>query len=368
MGKPIRVLHVVGGLGTGGIQSVLIELYRHIDRSKVQFDFVVHIKSKKSYASEVESLGGIVYYIDNDAFEHRKWGKYILFWKKFYKEHPEYRIVHGHLRSTAAIYLWEAKKSGCITIAHSHNTTNGYGRSARIKDVLQFPVRHIADYCLGCSEEANEWMFGKSRSNSKTCTVLRNGIEVGKYTFREEYRVSLRRELGYQDTDIVIGNVGRLVAQKNQKILIEALRFLHEPYKLMLVGDGSLRQNLQEQISDCKLESRVIMLGSRDDVYKLLSAMDIFALPSQNEGLAIAAIEAQASGLPTLVSTAVPKDGYVTPLAVCVQGKTAADWAEAIQQISASERISFSDQITNAGYNICDSAERLQNLYLSILK
>ena len=366
MSGSIRVLHVVGSLGTGGIQSYLIELYRHIDRSQVQFDFVVHIKAAKSYVPEVESLGGIVYYIDNDVFECKNWGKYLLFWKRFYKEHPEYKIVHGHLRSTAAVYLWEARKHGCFTIAHSHATTNGYGTTAWIKDILQFPVRYFADYCIGCSQEANEWMFGKKRANSKTCAVLRNGIEVEKYAFRKEVRASLRSELGYLDTDLVIGNVGRLVAQKNQELLINALSLLGDQYKLLLVGDGPLRQKLQEQISNCSLQSRVKMLGSRDDVDKLLSAIDIFALPSRNEGLGIAAIEAQAAGLPTLLSNSVPKDAYVTRSAVCVQEETAGEWAEAIKQITVNERTSASELITDAGYSICDAAEKLQSLYLRI--
>lgn len=366
MAETMRILHVVGSLALGGIQSYLMELYRHTNRGKVQFDFVVHIKTEQSYVNEVETLGGRVFYIDGDAFEKKAWGQYIKFWKGFYRKHPEYHIVHGHLRSTSAIYLWEAKKAGCYTIAHSHATSNGYGKSGKVKDILQFPTRYIADFCMGCSQQANEWMFGRKRANSDTCIVLHNGIDIKKFRFSEEKRKEKRAELGLSNEDYVIGCVGRLVEQKNQGIIIEAMPAVLEKNQnavLILVGDGPMRERIKEQINQLGIgEDRIRMLGSRTDVNELLNVFDLFVLPSKDEGLGIAAIEAQANGLPVLVSEAVPEEVFITPLVESVVvGST--KWAKRISEATTKRQCDTEKKINDAGYSITEVATQLSVIY-----
>lgn len=367
MAAPLRVLHIVGSLGVGGIQSYLMELYRHIDRSKVQFDFVVHIKTERSYASEVEALGGKVFYIDGDAFEKKDWKKYIDFWKQFYKSHPEYHIVHGHLRSTSAIYLREAKKAGRYTIAHSHATSNGYGKSGKVKDLLQFPTRFIADFCMGCSRQANEWMFGRKRANSDTCRVVRNGIDTGKFTYNQQTRNRVRRELGIDEDAFVIGTVGRLVEQKNHKLLIDAFA---ESYAvksnsmLIIVGDGPLYERLSKQVSELGLNEQIKLLGSRTDVNELLQAFDAFAMPSKDEGLGIAVVEAQAAGLPVLISPAITDEACITDKVIKVGSYDIDDWSKAVVGLKKNERIDCGSQINNAGYDIQEVSDWLCGFYL----
>jgi len=370
MDEPIRILHAVGSLGAGGIQSCLMNLYRHVDRLKVQFDFVVHIRTEESFESEIQSMGGRVFHIDGDAFEKKTWLPYMRWWKRFFREHPEYRIIHGHLRSTAALYLGMAKRRGVYTVAHSHAVSNGYGMGARVKDLLQYPVRYIADYCMGCSYAANEWMFGKKRARSDNCLVLKNGIDVRKFRYDATARADVRRELGLPENSFVIGSVGRLVAQKNQLLLIEAMQTVLQARpeaKLVIVGDGPLRESLSGEIAARGLRDAVLLAGARNDVNRLLSAMDVFALPSRDEGLGIAAIEAQANGLPTLVSAAVPEEAYATEQIRRVAPDTSAAWAQALTADAVTRAADAAGQVRAAGYDIAGIAEQLEEFYLGAL-
>ncbi len=368
MTEPIRILQVVGSLGSGGIQSYLMELYRHIDRSRVQFDFVVHIRTEQSYASEVESLGGRVFYIDGDAFEKKAWARYIGFWKRFFREHPEYQIVHGHLRSTSAVYLSEAKRAGRYTIAHSHATNNGYGLSAKAKDVLQFPTRYIADSLMGCSRQANEWMYGKRMADRGACSVLRNGIDAGKYVFSPEIRNAVRRKLGISDDTFVIGTVGRLVEQKNQRLLIDAFAQtaqMRDDCLLLIVGDGPLRPDLEKRMVELGLRDKAMMLGNRTDVNELLQAFDCFVMTSRNEGFSIAAVEAQAADLPLLVSPAIPEEACLTDSVYRIGSFEAEEWAEWLFKLERKARADNSGLIAEAGYDISTIAAQLTDFYLS---
>lgn len=365
--EPIRVLHVVGDLGVGGIQLFLLNLYKNIDRTKVQFDFVVHMGAKESYDNEITRLGGSIFYVDNNAFERRNWFVYLKFWKTFFKKHPEYKIVHGHMRSTIAIYLTAAKMAGCFTIAHSHNTTNGYEKSAKIKNIVQLPARFVADYCMGCSNRANEWMFGKKKALSHKCCVIHNGIDVTRYTFNLQIRNKLRNELKLKD-DFVIGNVGRLVQQKNQQMILAAFKLLQSEIpqsRLLMIGDGPLLEQLQLQAKEFEIADKVLFLGSRDDVPELLQAIDVFTLSSLNEGLGIVVIEAQAAGLPTIVSRAVPEEAFITNLCEYVEESTVKSWAESIKKKQNVGRQDTEATIRKAGYDIQTIADWLCNFYMN---
>lgn len=369
MADPIRILHVVGSLGIGGIQSYLMSLYRKIDRTRIQFDFVVHIPTSDGYEEEVTHLGGKIYYIKNNAFVNKEWNIYHNFWKEFYREHPEYRIVHGHIRSTSAIYLYLAKKEGIYTIAHSHANSNGYGKSAKVKDILQFPTRYIADYFMGCSKAANEWMFGVKIANSSRCQVLHNGIDVDGFIFDAELRDRIREELGLENS-FVIGNVGRMVPQKNQMMVLEAFEKVLSDIpnaKLMLVGDGPLMKALVMKAKELSVDEQVLFLGNRSDVAKLLQAMDVFTLSSKDEGLGIAAIEAQAAGLRTIVSHAIQEEVFITDLCIRVEKDSVDSWKNAICSNIEYKRKNMSRDIVENGYSIQFVADMLCEFYLDII-
>ncbi len=369
MSKQIRILHVVGSLGIGGIQSYLMDIYRHIDRNKIQFDFVIHIKTENNYVDEVQSLGGKVFYIDGDAFEKKAWRQYVNYWRCFFRNHSEYKIIHGHLRSTAAIYLMEAKKTGCYTIAHSHATSNGYGISGIIKNILQYPTRYISDYCMGCSQQANDWMFGRRKARSKTCIILRNGIDVKRFLFNEKERSETRTSLGIEDASFVIGTVGRLVEQKNQKLLIQAFSLAIQTRRdlmLLIIGDGPLRKQLYELTEKLGISNKVKFLGSRNDVDKLMQAFDLFATSSVNEGLGIAIIEAQAADLPVVVSPAIPQEAYITEKIRRMNDYSVDTWKNAMLNSIVTKRNDRSAEIRKAGYDIHTIADELSEFYYAI--
>lgn len=310
----IRVLQVLGGLNRGGAETMVMNLYRNIDRNKIQFDFIKHTESKCAYDDEIKELGGRIYSIPKyKVYNHFQYKKA---WNNFLKKHPEYKIIHGHVRSTATIYLKIAKKYGLYTIAHSHSTSSGKGIKAIIKNMLQFRIRYIADFFMGCSQDANEWLFGKKSANSEKCFVLPNAIEVEKYKYNEEIARKIKAEFNIKNDEIVVGHIGRFSYMKNHKFLIEIFEKLckTENCKLLLVGDGELKNDIQNIVKNKHLENKVIFTGVRSDVNEILQAMDIFVMPSIFEGLPVTLIEAQASGVPSLIANTITKEVDITPL------------------------------------------------------
>ena len=202
----IRILHVLGSLDRGGAETMIMNLYRNIDRSKVQFDFLIHTDRECDYNEEIRSMGGKIYSLKR--FKGYNLCQYIKQFKDFFIKHPEYEIIHGHMRSTASIYLKIAKSMGRYTIAHSHNTSSGNGISALGKNLIQLPLRYIADYYFACSIEAGEWLFGKKIIKSDKFYILKNAIDMGAFVFNQNIRDLKRKELGFEDF-FIIGNVGR---------------------------------------------------------------------------------------------------------------------------------------------------------------
>lgn len=366
--QPIRILHVVGSLGLGGIQSYLMNLYRHIDRTTIQFDFAVHIRSDVSYEEEILSMGGKIFYMPDDCFEKNKWVNYVIFWKSFFKEHPEYEIVHGHIRSTAFIYMAIARMADRIVIAHSHATDNGRGLSGFVKDILQLPVRYIANHFMGCSKNATTWMFGKKCADSKKCYVLYNGIDASRYAYNKEVRLQVRESLSIPSDALVVGNVGRLVSQKNQSHLIkvhEALLKIRPDSWLVIVGDGPLHERLQNEAAGIP---NVLLLGARTDIPDVIQAFDVFVMPSVKEGLGIAAIEAQAAGLPTIVSEIIPQEAYITSLVRKIDlQEPPSTWANCIFKTDVRRSVT-TNLIKSAGYDIASVSDWLCDFYINILK
>ena len=186
MKKPERILHVLGSLNMGGAETLVMNIYRNIDRNKFQFDFVVHGNTIGKYEKEILALGGKIYHIDEyRVYNHLKYKK---IWSVFFKEHPEYKIIHGHMRSTASIYLKIAKKYGLKTISHSHSISNGKGVKSIVKRILQHNIPKYADYMLGCSQKANIWLYGKKNSLKDNCLILPNGIDNQRFVFDAKER------------------------------------------------------------------------------------------------------------------------------------------------------------------------------------
>ena len=365
MTAPKRILQVLGCLDRGGAETLVMNIYRNMDREQVQFDFVIHTKDKGAYYEEILSLGGKIYncpqYTGKNHFTYTQW------WKSFFEEHTEYATVHGHVRSTAAIYLKIAKKYHRFTVAHSHSTSSGKGISAIVKNIMQFPIRTTADYFLGCSQIANEWLFGKRVANdSNKCSVLKNGVDLTKYRFDVEIRNQYRKFLKIE-TNLVIGTVGRIETPKNPMFIIDVFCEILKTVpsaRLLWVGDGSLMSTVNEKIAQLNIENKVLLVGSKNNVSDYLQAMDVFLFPSLWEGLGMSLIEAQATGLPCICSDVIPDEARVTDLMIkkCLTD-TAEEWATVCLGASQKPREDQTDKIKSANYDIKQVVEQLKGVY-----
>jgi len=362
MNKPIRILQVLAGMNRGGSETFIMNVYRKLDKTKVQFDFILFREEECDYNEEIRKLGGKIYWIPR--YNGRN---HVLFknaWRSFFKEHPEYKIIHGHVRSTASIYLRIANNYGLTTIAHSHNTSSGKGLDAVVKNILQYPIRFIANHRFACSKKAGIWLFGKK----VPFTVLNNAIDTKSFIFNKQKRESKRKELNLQNK-LVIGHVGRFHMQKNHDFLIDIFNEVlnkRDDVVLLLVGDGELRFSIERKIEDLKLNHSIILAGIQSDISEMLQAMDVFVFPSLFEGLGIVVVEAQASGMPCVIADTIPEEAYVTELIEKLSLKdSTTKWANKIIEVSGSKRKDTHKEIIKSGYDIKETTAWLEKFYIT---
>ena len=357
----IRVLQMIGALNAGGSQAMLMNIYRNIDRERIQFDFALDRTKELFYADEVRALGGEIYSLP--LFTGLNAGQVIRGWDDFLAEHPGYPVLHSHVRSYASLYLPVAKRHGLKTVIHSHSTSNGSGPQALVKGLLQYPLRYQADVLMGCSTEAGRWLFGRRACESDKYVFLPNGVDLSRFRPNEQLRREYRAKMGLEGS-YVVGHVGRLGQVKNHAFLLDAfaqLRSLRPEARLLLVGDGELRGQIEARTAELGLSDCVIMTGNRNDVPQLMQAMDVFALPSLWEGLPVTLVEAQAVGLPCLISDRITRDVDVTPLITRLPVDSARRWAEELAKDRA--RRDCAEAVADSGFEIRDSAEKLCRIY-----
>jgi glycosyltransferase involved in cell wall biosynthesis len=367
--EPIRILHVIGIMNRGGAETMIMNYYRSIDRSKVQFDFVENSFEPAVFDEEIQSLGGRIFRCPH--YNGKNHITYVRWWKQFFREHcGEFAAVHGHLGSTAAIYLSAAKKAGVYTIAHSHNT-HQISLSGMVYQMYSYPTRYIADYFFGCSQDAGISRYGKRIcDSSEKFSVLNNAIDTDHFAYREEIRAKIRRKLGLEGK-LVIGHVGRFFAQKNHRFLLEIFAQIHKRNAdavLLLVGDGELRGEIEKQIRDSGLDECVILAGVQADVNPYYHAMDVFLFPSLYEGLGIVAVEAQTTGLPCVISDRVSTECIVAEDLVTVSSlkNNVEKWATVVLSLENYCRKSHVDMARERGYDILEATALLQKFYLKI--
>ncbi len=359
--EPIRVLHVLQRMEAGGTQAFLMNLYRNIDRSKVQFDFLVVYSEKQFYDDEIESLGGRIY---RSTFrEDKNLPRFRRFLRGFFFEHPEYIVVHCHAYTIGYFVLKEAERAGvAVRIAHSHNN-NMTGITVPIKNVMRALFSVHANRFMACSDEAGRFLFG-----DRYFTVLKNAIDVDRFAYDEDVRRNVRNELGLEGR-FVVGNVGRLHEQKNQSFLLEVfkeIRGIRSDAHLLLVGNGPLRNELMAKAEAFGVANSLTLLSNRSDMDRLYQAMDVFVLPSLFEGLGIVAIEAQSAGLPTVCSNGVAEDANVSPLfsRMALEDSPKA-WAEAVVACAGMRDCEAGAAGAKAhGFDVGDNAAKIQEMYL----
>lgn len=365
----IRVLHVLGGLNLGGAETMVMNLYRAIDRTKIQFDFIIHLQEKQAYEDEIIALGGKIYRFP--AFNGKNIIQQVKVWNEFFLNHKEYNILHSHVRSYASLYLPIAKKHGLYTIIHSHSTSNGSGLIALIKTILQYPLRYQADFYFACSYHAGKWLFGKKVVQSDKFEVLPNAIDASVFDYNQDVRIAMRKELGIEDK-FVVGHVGRMTAAKNHKFLIEVFEKIEKKVNnavLLLVGDGELREKIERLVCGKKLQEKVLLVGNKMNTQDYYQAMDIFAFPSLWEGLGIVVIEAQTSGLPCIVSSGVPREVDLNiDLVRKVDVENPGAWVDEIMRCRecTDSRHSYSEYVKNAGYDISMNVKKYEHFILGI--
>lgn len=357
----IRVVHVLGDLSVGGVESFIMSIYRRIDRKKIQFDFIVHKLENDAYREEIERLGGRIFVLERLDFKNPL--KYIRDLDEILENHKEISILHCHFRGTEALILKKAKKHGLMTISHNHGPQKYSKLKSLIRNFFKKDVLKYSDLKFACSDEVGNEFYGKGNY-----IKINNGIDLEKYKFDEDIRKKIRSELSLSDKYVLI-NVGSLSDIKNQEFLISLMPDLlyKNPYiSLVLVGDGPKKNELKDLSKDLKVKDQVIFLGNSDRVNELLMGADIFLFPSKREGLGIAAIEAQASGLVTLLSTNVPRDAGLTSSARFID----LDRDKWIDQIlnNKLERQDNIDQIRRKGYDISTSADELSRMYINLAK
>lgn len=308
MGEPLRIAQVLNRMDSGGIESVVMNYYRHIDRNRIQFDFYFAADSTFPQREELGRLGAEVFLIPpyNRPFAYHQ-TLYHAFKKR------KYAIVHAHLSTMSVFALFAAWRAGVpVRICHNHTTAHwGEGKKTLLKYILRpFNKLFATDY-FACGEKAGRWMYGNRCFDAGRVHIMPNAIDTKKYEFDQDARVRLRNELNIPQTAFVVGHVGRFMYQKNHLFLLQVFRGvlrLQENSFLLLVGEGELQEMVRQSVREQGLEGRVIFTGARKDVSKLYSAMDVFCLPSYYEGLPVVALEAQANGLPCFFSKCITEE------------------------------------------------------------
>lgn len=364
--EPIRVLHIVTYMGRGGLETMLMNYYRNIDRNKIQFDFLVHRDFEADYDKEIELLGGRIYRISRlNPFSK----KYLNELDLFFKEHKEYKIVHSHLDCMAGIPLKYAKKNGIpYRIAHAHSSNQDKDLKYPLKLIFKRNIVKYANECFACGQMAGQWMFG-----GKEFQILNNAIDAKQYIFDYKKRNQVRKMFGIDESAFVVGHVGRFEAVKNHTFLLDVFYELLEKKEnsvLFLIGDGSLKDEMKQKCEKLGINKKVIFAGLRDDVSDMLQAMDIFILPSLYEGVVVSGIEAQASSLPCLISEKVPMEcekvkGLVTQIDLA---KGAKYWAQKALEKANHKRENTYSAILKSGFDIQQNGIWLTNFYLENTK
>lgn len=366
---PIRVAQILNRMDSGGIEAVVFNYYRQIDRSKVQFDFYFAEGSSLPQRTELEALGAGLYPIP-------PYSRPIAYHKALYTAFRQqgYKIVHAHLSTMSVFPLFAAWRAGApVRICHNHSTAHwGEGAKTLLKYILRPFNKLFATDWFACGETAGRWMYGDRAFESGRVTVMPNAIDTAKFAYDPAARTALREELSIPQNAFVVGHVGRFMYQKNHTFLLCAFAELLKARPnshLLLIGEGELLEETQQQAELLGIRDKIIFTGARQDVNKLYSAMDVFCLPSFYEGMPVVAWEAQANGLACVFSDKVSREAARAKSSFFLSLHAAAmEWAAVIQRAPARNPADVPDILSSAVWlqNYCIArATKARKLYSS---
>lgn len=360
--KPQRILQILTAMNRGGAESMVMNYYRTLDRSRYQFDFLVNREARGDFDEEIESMGGRIF----RSMPIRPWTypQYFSWLNKFFREHAgEFVAVHGHIQENSGFSLKYAKKYGVRNLVSSSHIANmGIDYKFLFRQFGKLWTNHYAVTKLACGQKAGEFLYGQ-----RPFKILHNAIDTRQYVINEASREAVRTSVGASPDTVVIGNVARLNPQKNHQFILDVFAKVlkRQPNALLLlVGEGELESRLKNQANHLGINDKVRFMGLRSDVNDVLQAFDVFFMPSLFEGLPVSVIEAQAAGLPCVLSDAVDHQTDITgqvqfyPLTMSHE-----EWANRLCDAAALGKCDNTRLIENAGYDVHKNLAQLLNFY-----
>ena len=365
--KKIRVLHIVGSMNMGGIQVFIMNILRSIDREKFIFDFAC-MNRENYFENEITDLGGNLFVIES----RKNLWKHISKLQKVLR-HGNYDCIHIHASHSFSVIdavIAKVISPKSKIIFHSHTTESV---SPGIHKLLQKLIPFTAVEFLACSFEAAQWMYPNSIIRKKRFKLIPNGINTGLYRFDSNKRNEVRKELGISEEKFIVGHVGRLAEPKNHLFLIDVFYTLQKRISdivLVLVGgDGDKATEIKNKVKSMGIEDKVLFLGIRNDIPALLSVFDVFVFPSLHEGLPVSIIEAQASGLPCIISDTITSEVSISPLVMKLSlAHSPSQWCETIIdcfQDNSTNRLKYFDHIQQSDFEIMNTVRKMSEIYIA---
>lgn len=373
MSEPIRILNLFTILNRGGAETMVMNYYRKIDKTKIQFDFVVHRQEHGAYEDEIEAMGGRIYRMCPIYPQYMFRYKRLL--KEFFDAHPEYRIVHSHMSELSYFAFQEAIRHHIpVRICHAHNAPVFRYETwvEKLKHISRIwmagKIRDLSTDYFTCSQVAGDWLFG--RKNRDKVQFMPNAIEAEAFAWSAQKAADAKKQFGWTNK-IVIGHVGRFNKQKNHSFLIDIFHAFYQKHSdsiLVLVGKGELMLQIRQKVHSLGLDDCVFFMGVRSDMPQLYWAFDVLLFPSFYEGLPVSLVEAQAAGLPCVVSNRISEQTKIISsyTEVPLQASSV-EWAEHVEEALSMDRKEVSLEIKKAGFDIETNAEWLTRFYLDKL-
>ena len=306
--NPEKVLHFFGAMKKGGAESMILEHYSLIDRSKVQFDFVSSMKDGRDYDNQIYELGGKIFSLPSP--KQIGFLKYILGVKKIIKENGPYKAVHSHALFRSAPVMIGAFLSGVkIRISHSHTTQSSfYNKNHFIVFIVRFFINLFSTSRLACTEKSGELLFGKNAVKKEKFEIFKNAINLDSFLNFDKSVNDIKKEFNIETGQTVLIHIGRFIKQKNHDYLLKIADLLKKQnysFKMLFVGNGKFFDDIKSNVLSSEYCDNIIFTGIRNDIAQLLSLSDIFLFPSLYEGLPVALVESQALGVCSIVSSKV---------------------------------------------------------------